>query len=222
MWPASRRRMRPSLWRRPQHSGECTRHPAVAVARGGCQASPARRVRRAVSDSRGSQMEAAGAGEAILVARTRTPTRPCGAARRGASVAQLDAARLDAARRARSPQMPEKKPNGSSRSRRRKFGRANAHADAAVRRSPTRRVRRAARRSATRCRAPREVAADAEEADHRRGSRRPPEQKDVFREGAAGGFEPAPLIEDACLEPLHHPGKLALLDRGEAFRVFRS
>ena len=54
-------------------------------------------------------MEAAGAGGEILVARTRTPTRPCGAARRGASAAQLDAARLDAARRARSPQMPEKR-----------------------------------------------------------------------------------------------------------------
>ena len=112
---------------------------------------------------RGSQMEAAGAGGAILVARTRTPTRPCGAARRGASAAQLDAARLDAARRARSPQMPEKKPNGSSRSRRSKFGRANARADAAAQRSPTRRVRRAARRSATRRGAPREVAADAGE-----------------------------------------------------------
>ena len=46
--------------------------------------------------------------EAKIVARTRTPTRPCGAARRGASVAHPDAARLDAARRARSPQMPKK------------------------------------------------------------------------------------------------------------------
>ena len=71
------------------------------------------------------------------------------------------------------------------------FGRANAHADAAVRRSPTRRVRRAARRSATRRRAPREVAADAEEKDYRRNIRRPKEQKNVFRDGAAGGFEPA-------------------------------
>ena len=96
-------------------------------------------------------------------------------------------------RRAVSDSRGRGSPNGSSRSRRSQNCRANTHADAAVRRSPTRRVRRAARRSATRRRAPREVAADAEEADYRRSSRRPKEQKNVFRDGAAGGFEPAPL-----------------------------
>ena len=71
---------------------------------------PPRRVRRSVSDTRGRKVEVAEAEEAKFVARTRTQTLPCGAARRGVSVAQLDAARLDAARRARSPQM-SKKPN---------------------------------------------------------------------------------------------------------------
>ena len=51
---------------------------------------------------------------AKIIARARAPTRPCGAARRGASAAQLDAARLDAARRARSPQMPKKQTTGEA------------------------------------------------------------------------------------------------------------
>ena len=64
--------------------------------------------------------------------------RPCGAARRGASVVQPDAARLDAAHRARSPQMPKKQ---------------NAKGAAECRKN----------------------------------------KKNVFRDGTAGGFEPAPL-----------------------------
>jgi hypothetical protein len=152
-------------------------------------------------------------------ARARAQTRRGRECGRSASVARRGRERTREGARARVSINDE--PNGSSRSRRRNFGRANAHADAAVRRSPTRRVRRAARRSATRRRAPREVAADAGEkaADHRKGNRRPPEPKDVFREGAAGGFEPAPLIEDACLEPLHHPGKLALLYPGRGILI---
>ena len=106
-------------------------------------------------------MEAAGAGEAILVARTRTPTRPCGAARRGASVAQLDAARLDAARRARPPQMP-KKPNAEET----KTAEGRWSRDKKLSSETARRVVSNPRRS----------------------------------------------IEDACLKPLHHPGKLALLE----------
>jgi len=69
-------------------------------------------------------------------------------ARRGASVAPSATA---AEAKWKQPE-PEKK----------FWSRERAH-DAAVRRSPTRRVRRAARRSATRRRAPREVAADAGE-----------------------------------------------------------
>ena len=59
-------------------------------------------------------MEAAGAGGENWVARTCTLTRPRSAARRGASAAQLDVARLDAARRAKSPQMPKKQTTGEA------------------------------------------------------------------------------------------------------------
>ena len=73
-----------------------------------------------------------------------------------------------------------------------------------------------ARRGATRNtrRAPREVAADAEEADYRRSSRRPKEQKKGLSSETArrGVSNPRRSIEDARLKPLHHPGKQALLD----------
>ena len=49
---------------------------------------PPRRVRRAVSDTRGSKVEVAEAEEAKIVARTRTPTRPYGAASRGRKAAR--------------------------------------------------------------------------------------------------------------------------------------
>ena len=122
---------------------------------------PPRQVRRAVSDTRGSKVELAEAEEAKIVAHMRTPARPCGAARRGASVAQPDAARLDAARRARSPQMP-KKPN-------------------------------------------------AEEAAEGRRSNK----KVVFRDGAAGGFEPAPLNRRCPPETTSPPREAGASRSGE-------
>ena len=91
--------------------------------------------------------------------------------------------------------------------------RAYTYADAAVRRSPTCRVRRAARRGVTRRRAPRTAAADAEEAECRRSksSRRSMEQqqKNVFRDGAAAdGFEPTPLNR-RCLPETTSPPREA-------------
>ena len=96
------------------------------------------------------------APEAKIIARARTPMRPCGAARHAASVAQPDAACLDAARRARPPQMPKK--------------------------------------------------LNAEEAKTAEGqwSR----NKIVFRDGAAGDFEPAPLNR-RCLPETTSPPREA-------------
>ena len=97
--------------------------------------------------------------------------------------------------------------------------RACAYADAAVRRSPTRRVRRAARRGVTRRRAPRAAAADAEEAECRRSksSRRSMEQqqKIVFRDGAAGGFEPAPLNRRCLPETTSPPREAGASSSGD-------
>ena len=74
---------------------------------------------------------------AKIIARARAPTRPCGAARRAATVAQPDAAWLDVTRRVRPPQMP-KKP-GASRARQKKNDTVTTRAKIIARaRAPTR------------------------------------------------------------------------------------
>ena len=136
--------------------------------------------------------------------------RPRGAARRAAPVAQPDAARLDAARRVRPPQMPKEPEASRARQkpkspcvRVRRRGRVAQPDAPCPSRSPTRRdsTPRAARgrRKCRRSRMPKKLKHPKVDGAG---------TKKIFRDGAAGGFEPAPLNR-RCLPETTSPPREA-------------